>query len=389
MVMYIFNPENDLALANFSPYYTPPASIVKLGLDLTLLPLWYSPDGSVVISQSEVDNEFIENVKCKFGLKNPIIPLGDILFHQQQDITPWGWSPFLKNKITNLGVSHELLPSSSYLNIIQEYSNRKNAITLLSELKDKYSYFYGSSFFFTQIDNLLTYLSMDNDDKALKMPLSGSGRGLIWILNGITDKQTDWARRVIKTQGGVVAEPKLNKVQDFAMEFSINNGLVTFEGYSLFETAASGAYMGNVLMSDSKIEDHLAEYVSIDILNQLRQSLLEKLSDYFPLYNGFLGVDMMICSTDSGFRLQPCVEINMRMNMGMVSHMFYERFVNNQSKGHYRVDYFKKSGEALLYHKKMSADFPLVIDNHKIRLGYMSLTPVNENTNYVAWVLIR
>lgn len=40
--MYLFNPENDLALANFSANYMPPASAVRMARELTLLPIWYA-----------------------------------------------------------------------------------------------------------------------------------------------------------------------------------------------------------------------------------------------------------------------------------------------------------------------------------------------------------
>jgi len=89
------------------------------------------------------------------------------------------------------------------------------------------------------------------------MPLSGSGKGLMWILGDMTDKQTDWCRRVIRQQGGVVAEPVLRKVLDFAMEFYLDGGACRFAGYSLFHAADSGAYGGNELLSDSRIEEKL------------------------------------------------------------------------------------------------------------------------------------
>ena len=260
---------------------------------------------------------------------------------------------------------------------------------MLSALKKEDVSYYGDSFFIRDINDLLEHLSSSLGDNALKMPLSGSGRGLIWILDGITDKQTDWARRVIKTQGGVVAEPKLDRVRDFAMEFSINNGTVKFEGYSLFESAASGAYMGNLLMSDDDIEIELSKYISVEMLHNLRASLIDKLAYYFPHYNSVLGVDMMICNTDDGYRLQPCIEINMRMNMGLVSHNFYNNYVNSESKGIYKVEYFKNSGDALRFHQKMLTTNPAIIEGGRIKSGYMSLTPVNEDTKYIAWVLIE
>lgn len=387
--MYIFNPENDLALANALPTYTPPASILKLGLDLSMLPLWYAPDNSVVLSQSKVDKSFVDCINTNFNLSMCAIDINELSTQYDRGITPWGWSPYLVYKLANAGFPIDKLPTSDSISLLREYSSRINAVRMLSELKEEDAFYYGDSFFITDVSDLLEHLSSCQGDKALKMPLSGSGRGLIWILDGITDKQTDWARRVIKTQGGVVAEPKLDRVRDFAMEFSINNGLVKFEGYSLFESAASGAYMGNILMSDDDIEIELSKYISIDMLHKLRASLIEKLANYFPHYNSVLGVDMMICNTDDGYRLQPCIEINMRMNMGLVSHNFYNNYVNSESKGIYKVEYFKHSGDAFRFHQKMLTTNPAIIEEGRIKSGYMPLTPVKNDTKYVAWVLIE
>ena len=43
--IFIFNPENDLALANGGPNYTAPPFAQQLRRDLQLLPAWYAPAG--------------------------------------------------------------------------------------------------------------------------------------------------------------------------------------------------------------------------------------------------------------------------------------------------------------------------------------------------------
>ena len=50
--MHLFNPEHDLALANFSPNYTPPASATLMAAELALLPVWYSGGEPVVAEGS-------------------------------------------------------------------------------------------------------------------------------------------------------------------------------------------------------------------------------------------------------------------------------------------------------------------------------------------------
>ena len=185
-------------------------------------------------------------------------------------------------------------------------------------------------------------------------------------------------------------EPVLNRVQDFAMEFEMTDSGIQFTGYSLFQSATSGAYIGNILMSDVDIEKKLSGFIGAALLNELKSKLEIKLSTYFPKYRGYLGVDMMICkSADTTFQLQPCVEINMRMNMGIVAHRLYERFVHPNSSGIYSINYFKKEGEAKSYEQKMRADYPSIIENGKVKNGYFALTPVDEKTSYAAYVSIK
>jgi len=388
-MLYIFNPDHDLAIADFSPNYTPPASIVKMSEDLAVLPIWYS-NGCKVIADGEENIHYYENIKRLFPIKSSIIKSDDIIHYSDANIIPWGWNPLIRNKLLSIGVSENWLPSINYLEKIRSYSNRINAVEILKELRDETVGLTGESQYFTKLDDLLKYLKSTPVNKVLKMPVSGSGRGLVWIIGEITDKQTDWCRRVIKKQGGVVAEPVLDKILDFALEFEINSGKAVFVGYSLFKTANSGAYSGNWLLPDEEIENRLSSYIPITLLHHTRKALQQKISDRFSDYEGYVGVDMMICKeiieSKIIYKFHPCVEINLRMNMGLVSHIFCNKFIDPGSEGCYSVEYFKKEASALAFHEKMQREKPLKIDNGKIISGYLALTPVTSSTHYTAFV---
>ena len=388
-MLYIFNPDHDLAIADFSPNYTPPASIVKMSEDLAVLPIWYS-NGCKVIADGEENIHYYESIKRLFPIKSSIIKSDDIIHYSDANIIPWGWNPLIRNKLLSIGVSENWLPSINYLEKIRSYSNRINAVEILKDLRDETDGLTGESQYFTKLDDLLKYLKSTPVNKVLKMPVSGSGRGLVWIIGEITDKQTDWCRRVIKKQGGVVAEPVLDKILDFALEFEINSGKAVFVGYSLFKTANSGAYSGNWLLPDEEIENRLSSYIPITLLHHTRKALQQKISDRFSDYEGYVGVDMMICKeiieSKIIYKFHPCVEINLRMNMGLVSHIFCNKFIDPGSEGCYSVEYFKKEASALAFHEKMQREKPLKIDNGKIISGYLALTPVTSSTHYTAFV---
>lgn len=57
---------------------------------------------------------------------------------------------------------------------------------------------------------------------------------------------------------------------------------------------------------------------------------------------------------DPLYRIHPCVEINLRMNMGMVARCLYDRYVVPGGEGVFRVAYHATPGEALTEHERMA-----------------------------------
>ena len=100
---------------------------------------------------------------------------------------------------------------------------------------------------------------------------------------------------------------------------------VHFIGYSLFETDKRGVYKENLLAADRVIEARISTYVSAEILHQVGRMLQVELAEVIKgSYEGYLGVDMMICRTPKT-RVWPfirCVEINTSiLNMGSGEHV--------------------------------------------------------------------
>ena len=184
-----------------------------------------------------------------------------------------------------------------------------------------------------------------------------------------------------------------NKVEDFAMEFYADGrGRVVFAGYSVFHTGGSGMYAGNDLLSDEKILQKLSAYVPQEEFIRLRTRLEEELSALFGgFYHGYLGVDMMICHFPDEapvYRIHPCVEINLRMNMGVVAWLLTDRYLAADAEGVFRIDYYPLAGQALEEHRQMSASFPLSVENNRVCAGYLPLVPVTPQSRYRAFLLL-
>src|SRR5690554_7830919 len=130
--MYLFNPEHDLALANFSPNYTPPASAALMAAELALLPVWYS-DGNPVVAQGKQHRLHLEAVRQLLPVTSSLISYDEISKHTHQNIIPWGWNPALRKRLITCGVQEEQLPSSAELLQLRNYSHRHHAVRILSE----------------------------------------------------------------------------------------------------------------------------------------------------------------------------------------------------------------------------------------------------------------
>ena len=393
--IHIFNPENDLALANSNENYEPTLLVRFLRSDLSLLPLWYADEDAVVLSYSEVPDLWLKKEREALGV-NVSWTMVDSFVEKGKPgdlLIPWGWSPAIRKLWYKIGCP-ELLQSERDFLQYKTLSHRAFTIDVLNMLRQKS--LLTENF---QIPQELFSLTEVQDYSIkyfpvlLKAPWSGSGRGLFWNNKVQDEKMKQWASPVLQKQGSVIAESIYNKENDFAMQFfSDGDKQVTFAGYSLFMTGKYGAYKGNFLETDDSIEKKLSQYVPIEQLKRIQ----EKLSHFFsvkvaPFYKGYFGVDMMICSSheNSGsYFLHPCVEINLRMNMGMTCRLFYDRYVSPDSHGVFYIDYYADSGKLYEDHLRKIQEQPLKIENGKINNGYLSLTPVNLDTHYRARVEI-
>ena len=328
----VFNCDNDLALANFSPGFTPPSSIQQMMQELADLPLsWEETDGG----------------------RMPV----------------WGWSPAVCHRLRQMGYPEEALPSQSQLQEIRRLSSRGRAVELLSAMREEGlcdGFLSVTCTDETQVEEALSRWPRT----ILKAPWSGSGKGLRYGQGGREDTLRGWYRRILARQGCVVVEPLYDKLHDLAMEFYSNGtGVVTYQGLSLFETHPNGAYSGSLLLSESEKEAWLHRFVDPRQVLIIRQWLEQHLGQMIgTAYRGYLGVDMMIVKAphpstinhepstlnsqlstlnpqpSTIIILHPMVEVNLRMTMGMVS-ILLQRRRPSDFRGVFRLDYFADSKE--------------------------------------------
>lgn len=387
--LYIFNPWHDMALANFTPYYKVSAKILRMSHDLSFLPAWYAPDDALIHVADCSTVETFRSLVASFKDFSSERFVSDTV---SCEIRPWGWSPALVHMLSAGGADIFFLPDSASLDKIRYLSGRQRCVEVLSQLSSVDGVC-GETFCCSKLEEVRMHLEA-NGSLILKAPWSGSGRGLYRVCRQSWNANVEgWISRILRTQGCVMAEPIYNKVCDFAMEFySSLEGTVSFAGYSLFETDDFGNYKQNILMCDSGIEEHLLSFgIQTATLHDVRERLLEIFSGMVSgYYTGYFGVDMMICNQNGDILVHPCVEINMRMNMGVVSRIIFDRYLCPSSRGKFVVEHYNSDGEAVLSHQKMSSSMPLVVDTSgRIKSGYLTLTPLQSVTRYHAYVIVK
>lgn len=387
--VYVFNPEHDLALASGETNYMAPASARQMAADLAVLPIWYMAEGARVLAPSAYHLDFLAEVGERFRRPMALITAPELCEHPRIAFSPWGWDYALQKRLLSLGVGGHCLPDGSYIRLLRKYAHRSCAAGLLPQLQLN-EYFCGESFWLRSEEEWQVFVE-SRERCLLKAPLSGSGKGLNWCKGVFTPFIKGWCSRVAASQDGVIAEPVYEKKADFAMEFYADgSGGVLFAGYSLFRTNGSGMYASNLLLSDEAILQRLSAFVPRAELIRLQACLTEKLSLLLGgFYRGYLGVDMMIChfpEANPRYRIHPCVEINLRMNMGVVSRIITDRYLSPVVEGIFRIVYSPRPSDIAEEHARMQKNYPLHVEEGRICSGYQPLVPVTPQSRYLAFV---
>ena len=286
---YIFNPEHDLCIANGDENFVPPRSAVGFAK---------------------------ENIDLSEHLKRPN--------KQRRQIIPWGWNHALKKRLINEGIDPATLPSEEELQFIRTHSRREFALEVHSRLSCEDSQVMGQDYriIATSLNEIEEFISA-NGSAVLKSPLSGSGKGIRFVRERLSESDEGWCRRTLDKQGSVIVEQRFDIIKECAMLFECHHEGIDFIGYSLFESR-NGAYSKNILASNEEIEDMIAGYIPRETLIAIRENLTVILADTLVgHYEGFLGVDQIIAQTTSSTFI-PVSEINLRMTMGLIARNQYD-----------------------------------------------------------------
>ena len=387
MTLLLFNPDHDLALAHGRTHYVPPASAAAFAADAASIVAWLTRDAAVLVPERTVPDEFLRQLQelrkeCRWVTQRelPELPL--------EKVVPWGWNYNIWERLKKWGVPDGALPTDTEITEIQRLSHRRTAAAAMQFLRDRAT---RPDLLPLPAQELHTLEEADaflsRHGKAMfKMPWSGSGRGLRHVVSTMSTHQRGWIRQSILKSGCIMAEPFASVVQDFAMEFYCN-GIVSFEGYSLFKTH-NGVYLGNILASDAEIEKRLSQWIDIQLLHEYRDGLLQFIQkEVAPYYRGCVGVDMFVYQKDGTYFVNPAVELNLRMTMGLLANRFVRDYMAPGVTGTMSVEYRPRAGELYEEQQALQKKFPPVFADGKLIGGCISLSPVTPETCYTVRII--
>ncbi len=320
--LYLFNPSHEMALAANTALYTPTKTVARMERDMCRLPLkWAAPDDFVLTPDGIID------------IRGNIVPLSADMVPE-----PWGWNKAVKRIFLNLGVREEQMPTDAELELWRSFASRRWAAEYAEWLyanQDIRRFLVDNHMHFCLTTDELTSWMAENigHEYILKSEYSSSGRG-------------NTINRLRPTP--VLADRFYVKTLDFALEFEINKTEVRYLGLSVFQASRQGRYEFNYHLPQAELQQMVVSHINPDgatgrmadgatgrmadgttgridgtpagagglsCLSQLisiHHALLSR--HLLGRYRGFVGIDMLV--TDRHL-VHPCIEVNLRMNMGV------------------------------------------------------------------------
>ena len=310
---FLFNPENDIALASGQANFTPPAAALRLRRAGRMLPFFLADEGDAVVCDG-VNNRWFAEFRKFFGIKADIWP------HTPEGYTPtpWGWSAAVRREFENLGFSADSLPSDIQLEHWRQLSHRRTAAAIARHIAaagclDLWPHAVEINDTETLRDILLSCGSA-----VVKHPWSSSGRGVAFFDSDHTSPEQflRQAAGAIRRQGSVMVERFMSDHYDFALLYKCTRARAEYVGPSVFAADSRGGYTGNIVAPEEILYAQLRSHISGQHLEVLISALSDALTSIIaPEYDGPVGIDL--CVSPAG-QIHIC-ESNLRYTMGLIA----------------------------------------------------------------------
>lgn len=320
MILTLYNPSHDEALAAGTPCYTPTRAATQQALAHPWLPLAWSGQGDVLLC-FEQQMSAATAVAYVVGDPSRQPHRGAALGRLMAAVTavePWGWDAHIVALLSRLGVPRSAMPSPAWLDGVRRLSSRQTAVTALSLLRRRLPLLtVGESRWCDSAEAVAAAVDDFDGRAVMKTPWSSSGRGVFFLSQPSVAAHREAIVSKYVSRGGLALERAYRVAQDFGVEYAYRDGVAHYLGLSLFATREGGGYVANRRAAQrdavAALRACLAAPAALDAVLAVLPAVLSEVlgSDYC----GPLGVDMLVTADGA---LHPCVEINLRRTMGHV-----------------------------------------------------------------------
>ncbi|NQU88469.1 MAG: hypothetical protein HQ541_22205 [Mariniphaga sp.] len=403
--VYLFNPTCEYAVANGTVSWQPNRLLQKMESDLATLTVFFSKPNDIILVKDFPSKKYIYSLE-NIGITNRRFVTFKEAFSEKFQIAekfnhlfPWGWSPAAHHILTPLkpNCSHTFKKGSNFQWIDEhktmagKYNSSKILETLLTRISS--DFLLPKELIAKKCKSLEEIEIFLNKWGSLmvKAPWSASGRGLQTItINPIPPSINSRILGLIKKQGFVMVEPFLQKKFDMAFQFKSKKGKISYIGTDFFQTDKKGRYQGNYINGfPENIKDLFSDILYFSY-NSIIPGLIETLEKegYARNYEGYFGVDTLIYKdTEQNLRINPCLEINLRFTMGLLS-LFLQNHILQNKKGIFKI--FYNPGKSFkVFTDEMLLKHPPKFKGNKLFSGYFPLTDSFNSSIYGAYLFIN
>lgn len=393
--LLIFNPDNDLALAYGQEGYTAPPHAQQLRRDLQMLPVWFHDNRqAAILSQNrEEDNNWLRKYAQRWtGVAADCIEVAQLQNRSFDRYSPWGWNLDLRQRLISSGADASRLPSREQIVRFRELSHRSTSVKIHKWVRGAIDYPFPPLPVEVHSVSEIQEFERENRQCFIKAPWSSSGRGVYRVLVPQSRNFVTWAQGIINRQGSIMCECALDCVMDFALEYVVSDGVVSFFGYSIFHNDAHNSFDAGLVAKGEKLRQMIVaqlgdERLLDEVMKAIHKFLQTSIVEDGGYTDGCIGVDMMLYREDGSVRINPCVELNLRRTMGHVAVSLGEAFAASDAVGHFHVEYFKCGG-VVEYMNGITRKYPVcgLEDGCGIISGIMQLVPAYADSKYCAYI---
>lgn len=403
-MLYIFSATNELAIANGLHSYTPAKHLRDFEYDLAFLPYYFCNHHDIILIENNISKEYKNRIKCLhnkdvFCITKKDAPLFLSNTKCDHDLAPWGWSPKMHHELSKIKSFCNPLANiiSSWHDKSKEVYSRAYARDVLIEVLNNTntpSLYIPKKFIpeiATSFDEIVK-LSQKYSKLVIKTPFSSSGRGMIFLNYGVIHKTyQQWIDGALKSHQYLMVEKYVNKLYDLSFHFEVKGENVKHLGNASFFTMDNGQYEGNniALLPDNfpEVQREFVEKHSKQISNDLLKAF-SKIGLAYK-YQGIIGVDVLVYLDDNEeLKFHPCLEMNMRYNMGTVT-LALRNHLNIGQSGYWKVERLGKR-DAISFDQQQQNKYPISLDKKgKIIKGYLPLIEPSKEKKFACYLILE